>query len=117
MLNGLKSIFDDISVNSYEEILNSMICSEPSINCYFKECNICPGFSEIATEIKEALNKKNIININYQQWTNTDRTTIESVTKETETFVQEMSKEAYVLLVHNFIAKEQSQFLKTLKQI
>lgn len=115
LLNGLRSVFDDLSVNTYEDVLSNMICDEPSNNCYLKKCNLCPSFSEIALEIEDFLTKNNILSITYQQWTNTDRSSLDTIAQETEGFIQTMSMEADILLVHNFIAKEQSKLLKNLK--
>lgn len=37
------------------------------------------GFDEIEREIEEALERNDIINIKYQQWTDTDRSTLETI--------------------------------------
>lgn len=115
LLNGLKCIFHEILVTNYIDILNSVICVEPTRDCYFKKCNFCPGIENIVSQIEETLLENNIKSLTYQQWLNTDRSSLETVTQEANDFLNNFKQQLNVLQTHNFIAKNQNKFLKDLK--
>lgn len=114
-MNGLKCIFQEIPVTNYIDILNSVICVEPTRDCYFKKCNFCPGIENIVSQIEETLLENNIKSLTYQQWLNTDRSSLETVTQEANYFLDNFKQQLNVLQTHNFIAKNQNKFLKYLK--
>ena len=53
--------------------------------------------------------------IQYKQWTTTDRSQLETITESTEEFVDTFIEKLQVLSRHDFIAKEQSNYLKDRK--
>ena len=115
MSNNLKCVWDKLSFRTYEDVLNDMISESFTSNCQLRKCNLCPGFQDIGTELEEVYEQNNITNITHLQWTHTDRSALETLTKDTETFIKTLRNEAFIFQTHNFIAKSQSEFLKALK--
>jgi len=48
--------------------------------------------------------------VQYKQWVSTDRSTLETITKTTDEFVESFCEQLKLLLTHSFIAKQQSSF-------
>ena len=53
--------------------------------------------------------------IQYKQWTTTDRSQLETISQSTEEFVETFIEKLQLLSRHDFIAKEQSNYLKDRK--
>lgn len=112
---ALKSISQDFSISSYHELLNEMLCEHPTLSCHLLQCKKCPGFSNISIELTELFRKHSIENVSYQQWTNTDHCSVETITQDWTTFLATFKKNSQKLIQHHFISKNQSGFLKNLK--
>lgn len=52
----------------------------------------------------------------YKQWTNTDRSTIETLVETADLFIASLINKLKILLRHSFVAKQQSQYLNHLKE-
>lgn len=115
MMDALKDISNQISIQTYEDVLREMTCEKFEHNCQLRKCNSCPGFEGISIELGKAFEVNNIKSLEFLQWTNTDRSSIETVNKDTHTFIEMLKADASVLLTHNFIAKSQNKFFKELK--
>ena len=48
--------------------------------------------------------------VQYKQWISTDRSTLETITKSADEFVETFCKHLKALLTHSFVAKQQSAF-------
>ena len=53
--------------------------------------------------------------ITYKAWVNIDRTTLETIKKSPEEFVETLINKLLILRCHNFIAKQKASFLESLK--
>ena len=64
-----------------------MVCENFTFDFQLRKCNLCPGFEDIGTELEEVSKQNNITNITHLQWTHTDCSDLETLTKNTETFI------------------------------
>ena len=102
---------------TYKELLPIFVCNIELKNCMMRRCSKC---LESADALRNHL--YNIIgeydnddNIQYKQWTTTDRSTLvdcsDNIPQYIELIIHQLSK----LTPHSYIAKSQSQYLKNLK--
>ena len=117
LINSSKCVSDKLSFSTYlyEDVLNDMVCENLTSDCQLQKCNLCPGFEDIGTELEEVVKQNIITNITHLQLTHVDRSALETLTKDTETFINTLRNEAFILQTHNFITKSQSKFLKAFK--
>jgi hypothetical protein len=80
----------------YRHCLAAIQCNPPSINCYISKCKQCPGVAVLNQKLQDIMEEKMVDNIEYKQWTSTDRSTMETVTKPVEEFI-----ETFVVAVKN----------------
>ena len=81
-------------------------------------CKKCPkekGVQEFLMSL-EAVNDKEYDQIRYKQWTSTDRCNLVEIVESFHQFIDSLCKKVVILTRHHFIAKKQSEFLKSLKE-
>ncbi|XP_074096076.1 uncharacterized protein LOC141525460 [Cotesia typhae] len=103
-------------IKHYSDYLSMIICENPSFQCYLGGCKNCPGVDELSEILLKCFEDREIENITYKYWISKPRSSLETIIKPTEEFVEKFCSELEILLPHSFIAKEQAQFLKTLKE-
>ena len=59
-----------------------MVCENFTSNSQLRKYHLCPGFENIGTELEEVFKQNNIANITHLQWTLTDRSASETLTKD-----------------------------------
>ncbi|KAJ1522002.1 hypothetical protein ONE63_002324 [Megalurothrips usitatus] len=102
---------------SYKDVMASVLCDPPTSDCYLKACcPKCPGLQPLRNSMLEYCDSNLIENINYEQWTSTDRCSLESLNKTSEDFIETYIDQLKILLPHHYIAKEQAAYLKTAKE-
>ena len=104
------SAHDDIPLKEYNHCLAKIICNPPQPDCYFKNCNSCPGVTGLKDHIYALMDENMIDTIQYKQWVSTDRSTLETIIKPAYEFVESFCEQLKLLLTHSFIAKQQSLF-------
>lgn len=103
--------FDD-----YKSFLNAIICEDPTRECYFSECEDCPGTGSLKEKLIDIFDEQEIETVTYKQWVSTDRATLETMVKKSDQFIDSLLEQLILLLKHSFIAKKQSDFLKWVKE-
>ena len=108
--------FIDRSLN-YKEVLKFCVCDENNENCMLHHCDDCPNKSNVENYMKELLSIKFSENdvIKYKQWVSTDRNQLEDKEEFADYFIILLSDILYKLTEHQFIPKNQSQYLEGLK--
>ena len=104
------SVHDDIPLREYNHCLAKIICNPPQPDCYFKNCNSCPGVTGLKDHLYVLMDENMIDTIQYKQWVSTDRSTLETITKPAYEFVESFCEQLKLLLTRSFIAKQQSLF-------
>lgn len=91
------------------------MCLNPTKHCHLGTCESCSGENTLRELLLGLFDTNDIEEINYKQWISKPRTSLETVVKNSSDFVDELCAKAKKLLRHAFIAKQQAQYLKTLK--
>ncbi|XP_044594868.1 uncharacterized protein LOC123272234 [Cotesia glomerata] len=106
----------DISITHYSDCLSLIVCKSPSFLCYLGRCENCPGVDELSNLLLACFENHEIENITYKYWISKPRSSLETIIKPIEEFVEDFCTELKTLLPYSFIAKEQAKFLKTLRE-
>ena len=101
---------------NHNMLLSRLTYQLPTISCYFKQCSECQNNVNPKRILTELLDSKLIHEITYKSWVSTDRTSLETITKSTEEFLEMFMESLDKLLRHDFTAKLQSAFLKSINQ-
>lgn len=115
-VNSLQNRDNEVVFSDYKSMHKLMICEAPTEQCYLRICSKCPGSDGLRGILTELFDDNNIDTITYKQWTSTDRSTLETIIKSTEEFVDTLVDSLVNLLTHSFIAKQQSQYVNHLKK-
>lgn len=103
-------------LKNYNDCLNRMICSPPSIICYLGKCDACPGITNVIQQIEKSCDDNLIDSITYKQWTTVDRTTLQTLISPVEDYLEKLENGLSKLLLHSFLVKKQNEFLNNKKQ-
>lgn len=122
---------------TYKDLLSLLSCNPATPDCFLDQCQLCKSTVQAGpceycsgvegdhctcrkfVKFKESListfNELAIDEITYKAWVNVDRTTLETITKSPEEFVETLINKLFILRCHDFIAKQQASFLESLK--
>ena len=81
-------------------------------------CETCPGLDGVRDFITNCFNENNIDTdqeIIYMQWISTDRTIMNKLTS-VDKYITLLANKVFALCEHHFIAKAQSDYLRTQKE-
>ena len=116
MLNGMKlHEATTRGLTSYHTCLAKMMCNPPLPICYLGECEYCPGIKKLRETFVTLLDENLIDSITYKQWTAVDRSTLETMTKSSDEFVDSLCEKLKALQSHSFIATQQGKFYEDCK--
>ena len=101
---------DNIPLKTYNHCLAQNICNPPQPACYLSACTPCPGISELKERLRSLTDDNLVDNIVHKQWVSVDRSTLETISKSSDNFVDDFCEKLEILLPHTFIAKQQSSF-------
>ena len=102
-------------LSNYKDCMESMVCDIKSPACCLGECPQCPGFDPLGARLLRLFDDNMMDEIEYHQWTTTDRCDLQTLTASTQEFVEICENKFEKLLPHSFISKSQSSFLQDLK--
>ncbi|KAL5518045.1 hypothetical protein EMCRGX_G003713 [Ephydatia muelleri] len=103
-------------VNHYRHCLAKMQCIPPSLDCSLGTCTECPGVEQLCAELQAVFDDNDIDKVEYSQWTNTDRSTLERKVQGVDEFLEDFSVMMQKLQLHDLIAKMQADFMRQKKQ-
>lgn len=101
----------------YKILIEKTVCSLESKDCMLHRCEECPGeegLKQFLANIFEDCDPEDVIE--FKQWVHTDRDTLDTKQLTTEDFIEELTKKISNLSSHHYIAKHQSQHLKSTKE-
>lgn len=95
-----------------------MLCAQSrrTYDCHLLKCRACPGKSVVDEYLRKAFVEDEIEEITIKQWINTDRCSLETLTKTVDVFISEFVSDITKLVTHDFIARKQQKHLKDLKR-
>ena len=105
------------SLPTYHHYLAKIICNPPPPRpgCYFGDCQVCPGVDVVRQELCSVFDRNMIDSITYKQWTAVDRSTLETLCRDSEDFIEIFCEKLEALCCHSFIASQQSKFFDECK--
>ena len=77
----------------------------------FWRCKSCPGTDHLKERLFSVFDENMIDTITYKQWTDVDRSSLETVTQNSYDFVESFREKLEALRSHSFIVTQQSNFL------
>lgn len=107
---------EEIKLNDYKDCLKTIVCEGATDECFFNECNDCPGIKRLEVYLKNLLEKNSVLEVKYAIWTETDRSTLVNHLENVTDFVENLCDRLEKLKPHSHIAKKQSLFIKNRKQ-
>ena len=120
MLNAidLESLTKNSSMilKNYHDCIQTIVCANARDECYLGECLDCPNMSKLRPHLLECLEMKDIFEIEYESWFQTDRYTIASKTVRIHEFMDILGEKLSKLKTHDFFAKKQFIFTNDLKE-
>ena len=78
-------------------------------------CRKCPGEGGVTSFLHSIENLEERESIKYMQWVSTDRSTLETILKTVDDFIELLARKIVMIKKQHFIAKRQSMYLKDLK--
>ena len=103
-------------VTHYRHCLAKMQCNPPSLDCSLGTCKECPGVEQLCAELQAVFDDNEVDRVEYSQWTNTDRSTLERKVQGVDEFLEDFSIMVEKLQLHDLIAKMQADFMRQKKQ-
>lgn len=116
--SGLRNLLKHSNLNliTYNDFLSLIICNSPTPDCYLNSCSHCPDTSKVTDILRRIFYGSEIDLLTYNQWTQTDRSCLQTITESSDDFINNFLIKLKNLKRHAFIAKQQSHFLKSLKE-
>lgn len=105
--------FDTVSngeIKHYRDCIGAIQCNPPSISCFLQDCTECPGTPNLLWRLEKYMENCMIDNVEFKQWTSTDRSTLETKTQPVNEFLETFVCSLPKVMHHDFIAKQQSMF-------
>ena len=106
----------DIPLTTYHHCLARIVCNPPLPACYLGSCKTCPGIDILRDHLMAVMDERMIDNVMFKQWVSVDRSTLETVSKPTDDFVETFCDKLEILLPHSFIATQQASYYKDCKE-
>ena len=103
-------------IKHYRHCLAKMQCFPPSLECFLGKCTVCPGVEILCAELQAIMDECEIDSVEYRQWTNTDRSSLETKVQTVDEFLDSFGCMLEKLLVHDLIAKMQADFMREKKE-
>lgn len=121
---NIKLMMENAKINSltngelptYKHCLARILCNPPSIDCHLGNCPSCPGIDEVKSILETSFEENMIDKVSFRQWLTVDRCNLEMLEKSTSDFIDLFSKNLSSLVRHDFIAKQQSSFMSSIKE-
>ena len=98
-----------------KDLMALAVCSIENKPCMFHECEKCPEKVRIEKKLNELVGDSGN-DITYKQWVKTDKCSLETIVKNPDDFLEELTDNLYKLTKHHYVSKSQTCFLKQLKE-
>ena len=109
------TVSDDTSLKTYHDCIAQVICNPALPTCYLDTCKACPAIDTLKAYRTAVLEDNMIDNVTYRQWVTVDRSSLETVSKTSDEFIDAICEKLKVLIPHSFIATQQASFYKERK--
>lgn len=106
----------EFPLNNFKDCIDIAICEEPNAECYLKNCTKCPGVQKLREYLDKILSPYEEFLLSFKQWVNDPQCTLETFTKTSTDFVDFFCDQIDELIIHDYICKEQSAWLRLKKE-
>ena len=116
---NMKLMLDAIDLaDKYHELIERIVCDRNSKECMVHRCESCTGVNGAKLYLEQFLREKFEFHedITFKQWVTTDRSSLISQTLPVDEFITLISEKLDAITSHSYIARNQSQYLKNLKE-
>ena len=96
-------ILSQQSISHYRHCLAVIMCNPPGIDCYMSQCKQCPGTEKLQEKLLAIMDDNVVEYTQYQQWTQTDRSSPKTVVQPVVEFLDEFMAVLKKLQYHDFI--------------
>ena len=103
-------------LKEYSDVLTAVRCNPFHPRCALGECTSCPGPDRLREVLLQSFEDKAVDEVQYKQWTCTDRSQLETFVQPVEEYVEAFLEKIEALSRHDFIAKQQSRYCKDRKE-
>lgn len=103
-------------LDCYSDCFDFTICHSPTPACYLRKCKKCPAIDTLCDIIKNRLEENNVESITYKQWIPKPRTSLMTIMHTADEFAGEFCEKITALMPHSFVAKEQGNCMKEVKE-
>ena len=101
---------------SYKDLINILVCDAFRRECMVHRCDKCPGTESLKAFVDEKLQDyDDDMDISFNQWQTTDRSTLIKQTATIDEYKEILIKDIDSLTAHSYIAKSQASYLKQKK--
>ncbi|KAJ8683491.1 hypothetical protein QAD02_019283 [Eretmocerus hayati] len=104
-----------MELNNYQDCLQRIVCPNPSPKCFLLDCLNCSNPRPMRNFLLDKFEENDISVIKFETWTHTDRCSIVTESLNTDEFLDLLSERLMKLKTRDFIARQQSAFVKELK--
>lgn len=102
--------------DDYKMLIEKAVCDLSAKDCMLHRCQNCPGEDAVKVYLEEIFQDWDAEeSIEFKQWVHTDHETLETNVLTVENFIEKLSSKIWKLTGHHFVAKHQSEYLKSLK--
>ena len=110
-------LVDAINWNlTYTNLIEKIVCSPERKECMIHRCESCPGSTALKEFLDNELNEHDADDeIQYCQWSTTDRATLTTVISTYEEYKEHLISSIHNLTKHSYIAKCQARYLNLKK--
>lgn len=106
---------EEVPLLHYSHALAKMMCNPSLPSCHLGSCSCCPGKEPLREMLERSFEEAGIDEIEFKQWTTTDRSNMETMVQTTEDFLDNFVEKLDALKRHDFIAKQQANYLNERK--
>ena len=115
---NVKLLLDAVSIQeTYKDLMALLVCDVSSSMCMIHRCPNCPEKDVLQNHLEQKLIcTEETEDVAFSQWMATDRPDLIRQTLPMDEFITLLTKKLDDLTSHSFISKEQSSYLKHLKE-
>ena len=106
---------EDVPLLHYSHALTKIMCNPSLPSCHLGSCSCCPGNEPLREMLEQCFDEAGMDEIKCKQWTTTDRSNMETMVQLKDEFLGNFLEKLDALKRHDFIAKQQANYLNERK--
>ena len=106
---------DYTNIVTYKHLLAYLAGNPAQPDCYLGKCDLCGDGSQLEDCLIDIFHNLLIDEVTYKAWVTVDRTLLETLVKPVDDFIKTLVERLVILQRHDFIVKQQSTFMKEIK--